>query len=136
MTRAGWTRISAMILLGGGAAFVLKLIVIPTTGGEDYESGAIEFFFFAGMFGMLVGSTAVGSRLAEHAPLPIYVVALVLSPIVAWIVFIALDSALAPVGEAGPDWYEDEGGITVTAVLMIVGGLWFLRREHHLADVT
>lgn len=136
MTRTRWTRISAMLLLGGGIAFVLKLIVIPTTGGKDYESGAIAFFFFAGMIGLLVGSTTVGSRLAEHAPLPVYVVALLLSPIAAWIVFIALDSVLAPVGEAGPDWYEDEGGITVTAVLMIVAGLWFLRREHHLADVT
>ena len=136
MTRARWTSISAKILLAGGLAFVLKLIVIPTTGGEDYESGAIALFFFAGMIGMLVGSTTVGSRLAERAPLPIYVVALVLSPIVAWIVFITLDSALAPVGEAGPDWYEDEGGITATAVLMIVAGLWFLRRDHHLAEVT
>ena len=129
MTRARWTRIAAMILVGGGVAFVLKLIAIPTTGGEDFESGVVAVLFFAGMFGMLVGSTAIGSRLAERASLPLYVVAVLLSPIVIWFVFIALDGGLKPLAEAGPDWYADEGGITAIAVLMIASGLWLLRRD-------
>jgi hypothetical protein len=123
-----------MILVGGGIAFFLKLVAIPTTGGEDSESGAIALLYLAGMFGMLVGSTALGSRLAEHAPLAVYVIALVLSPVVIWVVFIALDGGLKPIGEAGPDWYVDEAGITASAVLMVGTGLWLLRREPHISD--
>ena len=129
MRRARWTRVSAMILVGGGIAFLLKLIAIPTTGGDDYESGVVALLFFAGMFGMLVGSTTLGSRFAERRPLAVYVLALALSPIVTWFVFILLDGGLKPIGEAGPDWYVDEAGITAIAVLMIGLGLWTLRRE-------
>ena len=118
-----------MILVGGGIAFLLKLVAIPTTGGEDFESPVVALFFFAGMFGMFVGSTSLGSRLAERAPLTVYVLALVLSPIVIWVVFLLLDEGLKPIGEAGPDWYVDEAGITVMAVLMIGTGLWLLRRQ-------
>ena len=129
MSRARWTRVSAMILLAGGIAFVLKLIAIPTTGGDDFESGVVALLFFAGMFGMLVGSTTLGSMFAQDRPLAVYVVALVLSPIVIWFVFILLDGVLKPIGEAGPDWYVDEAGITAIAVLMIGLGLWSLRRQ-------
>src|SRR5687767_6345121 len=131
MSRAGWTRISATVLVGGGIAFFLKLVAIPTTGGEDFESGVVALFFFAGMFGMLVGSTALGSRLAERAPLAAYVIALLLSPIVIWFVFILLDGGLKPIGEAGPAWYVDEAGITVMAALMVAAGL-LLRRKRHI----
>jgi len=136
MSRARWTRISAMILVGGGIAFFLKLVAIPTTGGEDFESGVVAFLFFAGIFGMFVGATALGSRLAERASLAVYVLALVLSPIVIAFVFSALDDGLKPIGEAGPDWYVAEAGITVIAVLMIVAGLWLLRRggDHGAKD--
>ena len=134
MSRASWTRISAMVLVGGGIAFVLKLVAIPTTGGEDFESGLVALLFFAGMLGMLVGSTALGSRLAERAPLVVYVIALVLSPIVIWFVFMSLDEGLKPIGEAGPDWYVAEAGITVMTALMIAAGLWLLRRERHTID--
>ena len=129
MSRARWTRISAMILVGGGIAFFLKLLAIPTTGGEDFESGVVALFFFAGMLGMFVGATALGSRLAEHAPIGAYVLALVLSPILVWFLFLALDEGLKPIGEAGPDWYVAEAGITAIAILMIGAGLWLLRRE-------
>ena len=116
-----------MILVGGGIAFVLKLIAIPTTGGDDFESGVVAILFFAGMFGMLVGSTTLGSRFAENRPLAVYVLALVLSPILTWFLFILLDGGLKPIGEAGPDWYVDEAGITAIAILMIGAGLWSLR---------
>ena len=129
MSRGRWTRIAAMILVAGGIAFFLKLLAIPTTGGDDLESGTIAVLFFAGMIGMLVGSTAIGSRLAENAALPLYIAALVLSPIAIWFVFLLLDGALKPIGEAGPDWYVDEAGITAIAVLMIAAGLWLVRRE-------
>ena len=131
MSRTRWTRVSAMILVGGGVAFALKLIAIPTTGGDDFESGVVALLFFAGMFGMLVGSTTLGSRFAEDRPLAVYVLALVLSPMLIWFVFILLDGVLKPIGEAGPDWYVDEAGITAIAVLMIGVGLWSLRRESH-----
>ena len=137
MTRSRWTRIAAMVFVGGGVAFLLKLVAIPTTGGEDFESWVVALFFFAGMFGMFVGSTALGSRLAERAPLAVYAIALVLSPIVIWFVFLALDEGLKPIGEAGPDWYVAEAGITVMAVLMVAAGLWLLRggagRHQHFA---
>ena len=134
MSRAKWTRISAMVLAGGGIAFFLKLVAIPTTGGEDFESSVVAFFFFAGVLGMFVGSTALGSRLAERAPLAVYVMALVLSPIVFWFVFLALDAGLKPIGEAGPDWYVDEAGITAMAALMVGAGLWLLRSERPTFD--
>lgn len=128
MSRTRWTRISAMILVAGGLAFFLKLIAIPTTGGDDFESGVVALFFFAGMFGMLVGSTALGSKLAQRAPLAVYGLALLLSPIVIWFVFMLLDEGLKPIGEAGPDWYAAEAGITAIAILMIAAGLWLLRK--------
>lgn len=134
MSRTRWTRVSAMILVGGGIAFALKLIVIPTTGGDDYESGVVALLFFAGMFGMLVGSTTLGSRFAQQRPLAVYVLAVALSPILIWFVFMLLDEGLKSIGEAGPDWYVDEAGITAIAVLMIGLGLWSLHRESHASD--
>lgn len=46
--------------------------------------------------------------------------------IVMWFIFMLLDEGLKPIGEAGPDWYVDEAGITVMAVLMTGAGLWLL----------
>ena len=136
MTRAKWTRLAAMILIGGGVGWLLKLIAIPTTGGEDYESPVIALFFFVGLLGMLVGSTALGSRLAEGASLPLYLLALLVSPIAAWVVFMLLDGVLKPVGEAGPVWYRDEAGITAMALLMIVAGVWVSRYERQAVQAT
>ena len=129
MTREKWTRIALTIFVAGGVAFFLKLIAIPTTGGEDFESPVVALFFFAGVFGMFVGSTGLGSRLTQNAAMPVYVLAIVLSPIVIWLVFSLFDDGLKPLGERGPDWYAAEAGITAMAVLMVVVGLWLLRKR-------
>lgn len=122
-------RIALTIFVAGGVALFLKLIAIPTTGGEDFESPAVAFFYFAGMFGMLVGSTGLGARLALKAALPVYVLALILSPVVIWFVFMVFDEGLKPIGEAGPEWYAAEAGITAMAILMVVVGLLLLRKR-------
>ena len=129
MTRAKWMRIALTIFVAGGVAFFLKLLAIPTTGGEDFESPVVALFFFAGMFGMLVGSTGVGARLTLNAPLPVYLLAVVLSPIVIWFVFLVFDEGLKPIGELGPPWYEVEAGITLMAILMVVVGLLLLKKR-------
>jgi hypothetical protein len=127
MTRDKWVRLALLLFLVGGIAWLLKVIGIATLGSENPTEGPL---FLIGVTLLLVGSSALGGLILLRAPLPLYIIGCVVSPIVFWIFFTMMD----PLGRAlfSPDRSDllyHESGILITAVIAVVLGFILLRRR-------
>jgi hypothetical protein len=131
VTTSRWITILATVLLAGGVAWLLKLVaiaVLVVTGSPDIESGAVAFFYLAGLGLLFIGSTALGLWLTMNRQVPLRIAAVVLSPIVFWISFEILDGiADSIVGDQAPAYLQSETAVLVAAVVWLAIGAMVLK---------
>lgn len=123
--------ILATVLVAGGVAWLLKLVaiaVLVVTGSPDIESGAVAFFYLAGLGLLLIGSTALGLWLTINRQAPLRIAAVVLSPIVFWGSYQIMDViADSIVGEQAPDYLQSETAVLVAALVWLTIGAVVLK---------
>jgi hypothetical protein len=123
-----WTGTLAGVAALGGAAWVVKFLVILADDGGD-AGGLTAVLYLLGIALMVVGSAFLAGLVARRRGRLVLVAALVASPLVVFLSYAVLDGlAKAVVGDSGPGWLEDEAGILATGVFWMAAGRW-ARRE-------
>ena len=118
----------AALCIAGGAAWLVKLVVLAATDGAD--SAPVAALWFTGAIGIVLGSVGLGVWLTARAPVGARIAAGVLSPLVALVSFSILDGVVKPLLEDfGPSWMQEEWGILATALLWLAIGLALRRNE-------
>jgi hypothetical protein len=123
MTRQRYIQVAAATTALGGAAWVTKVAVLAATDGAD--SGLIGLLWLVGFFGMTLGASWIGVRLAGDRHI---VVAVLLGVLTALLPFMTYDNIVDPlaesvVGDAGPAWFAEEAGILAAGVIWLAASL-------------
>jgi hypothetical protein len=123
MTRQRFLRTASAVAALGGAAWVTKVAAVAATDGD--HSVVVGLLYLGGVLGITLGASWVGVRLAGARPLPLVVALGALGPLLA---FVAYDSVIDPLakaalGDAGPEWFEDEAGVLATGLLWLAASL-------------
>lgn len=119
MTRQRYVRTAAAAAALGGAAWVTKVAVLAAGDGED--SLVVGLLYLSGVALMVLGASWVGVRLAAGRPLPLVVVAGVLSSLLVFVSYALIDPLAK--AAAGSGWFEDEAGILVTGLVWLAASL-------------
>ncbi len=118
-------------MIGGALAWILKLGVIISTNGRIIDTGAAALLMKVGLILLAVGSTGIGHRLSLHRAVLIKVVAIILSPVLAFGLFLlfakVVTPLISPVIESSNVWYAQQEAPIGLAVLffLTVGYLLF-----------
>jgi hypothetical protein len=119
-----WIRTLAGVAALGGAAWVVKFLVILADDGGD-AGGLTAVLYLLGIGLMVVGGAFLAGLVARGRGRLVLVAALVASPFVVFLSYAVLDGlAKAAVGDSGPGWLEDEAGILATGLFWLAAGLW------------
>jgi hypothetical protein len=119
-----WTGILAGLAALGGAAWVVKFLIILADDGGD-AGGLAAVLYLLGVGFMVVGSAFLAVHLARGRGRLVLAAGLVAAPFVVFLSYALLDGlAKAVVGDSGPGWLEDEAGILVTGLFWLAAGLW------------
>lgn len=123
MTRQRFLETASAVAALGGAAWVTKVAVLTATDGDD--SLVVGLLYLCGAVGITLGASWVGVRLAGERPLLLVVV---LGALCTLLAFVAYDSVLDPLakaalGDAGPEWFEEEAGILLTGLIWLAASL-------------
>lgn len=87
---SNWTQTASIILLGGALAWSIKLTIIVATNGRIIDTGAAALFMRVGLLLLLIGSTAIGSRLTVNRATLLRILAFLLSPVILFGLFYCL----------------------------------------------
>jgi hypothetical protein len=118
-----WGRALAGLAAAGGAAWIVKFMVILLDDGGD-AGGLTAVLYLLGVALMVVGSAFVGRLAARGRGRVVLVPAVALSPLLVFVSYALLDGlAKGVVGDAGPGWLKDEAGILATGVFWLAAGL-------------
>ena len=127
MTNQRLTTLAAGAAVAGGLALLAKLAVLAVTDGA--ESTLVGALYFLGLGLLVVGTAGIALRLLERRPPVLRIVAALLSPVLFFALFLALDGILVPLfGDDVPEWAEAEPGVFATALIWLAAGGWVLRR--------
>jgi hypothetical protein len=118
-----WIRALAGLAAIGGAAWVVKFLVILADQGGD-AGGVTAVLYLLGIALMVVGAAFVAGLAARGRGRLVLVAAIVVSPLLVFLSYAVLDGlAKAAVGDSGPGWLEDEVGILATGVFWLAAGM-------------
>ena len=126
MTNQRFTTIAAGAAVAGALALLAKLAVLAATDGA--ESTPVALLYLVGLGLLALGTAGIALRLLERGPRVLRILAALVSPLLFFAAFLALDSLLVPLfGEQVPEWAQAEPGVFATAVLWLAAGAWALR---------
>jgi uncharacterized membrane protein len=125
-----WTRLAALLLMGGAFAWTLKLAVIISTNGEIIDTGAAAFLMKVGLVLLLIGSTGIGNRLSQNRQLWLRIAAILISPFLLFAAFLPFAFIASPLFEKIPLWYAQEEAPIAIAVLVSFTVGYFLYRSY------
>ena len=119
-------RTFGLVAAAGGAAWVTKFLVIAATDGA--ETGAADtataILYMLAVLLMCIGASCITLRLARGHGKLATVAAFVAAPFLFILSYMLLDAIAKPlVGDAGPNWLDDEAGIVLTGAVWLVLGL-------------
>lgn len=130
---SNWTRVAAILLIGGALAWTIKLGVIIATDGRIITTGAASFFMKVGLIMLFVGSTGLGNRLSQNHTILIRTVAILLSPAIIIGLSLVLVTIINPIFENSQVWYaQQEAPIGVVAILGFVIGSFLYRSDQKI----
>lgn len=125
---AQWTKVAALLLIGGALAWMIKLAVIISTNGEVINTGAAALFMKIGLVLLLIGSTAIGNRLGKNRQLFVRIIAIILSPVILIGLILLLGFITGPLFKSTSIWYaEQEAPILIAVVVSLVVGSLILK---------
>ncbi len=113
-----WTRLAALLLMGGALAWTLKLAVIISTNGQIIDTGAAAFLMKMGLVLLIVGSTGIGNRLSVNRSLLLRIIAIVISPLLLFATFLPFAMITGPLLENSPVWYAQQEAPIAIAVIV------------------
>jgi lipoprotein signal peptidase len=120
-----WTKVAAILLMAGALAWTIKLIIIISTNGRIIDTGAAAFLMKAGIFLLAIGSTGIGFRLSENKPTWLRILAILLSPILVFAVFLLIAQivtplVVSPLLEGTKVWYAQQEAPIGLAVMFFL----------------
>jgi hypothetical protein len=115
-------RVAAFAWLVGGAAWIVKILLIWENGGANTAEGVVGVAFIAGLAGLVVAGAAGGFALLRRWGVWLATAGVVLGAVATFIAFNLVDSLLQAIVPAS-GWFEEEVGIVGAAVLALVLGL-------------
>ncbi|GAA4299069.1 hypothetical protein GCM10023183_07920 [Nibribacter koreensis] len=124
-----WTKVAAILLIAGALAWTIKLIVIISTDGRIIDTGAASLLMKAGIILLAIGSTGIGFRLSENRPTWLRILAILLSPLVVFALFLLIAQIVTPLLinpllENTKVWYaQQEAPIGLAVIFFLAMGL-------------
>jgi hypothetical protein len=119
-----WTKVAALLLMGGALAWTIKLSVIISTNGQVIDTGAAALFMKIGLFLLLIGSTGIGNRLSENRVPFLRVIAILISPLFLIAPIFLFSFLTGPLVKNSSLWYaQQEAPIAVAVVVSLIIGL-------------
>lgn len=122
-----WTKVAALLLMGGALAWAIKLSVIIATNGQVITTGAAALFMKIGLLLLLIGSTGIGNRLSVNRVPVLRVIAIIVSPLFLIAPIFLFSFIAGPLFKNSSLWYaQQEAPIAVAvAVSLIIGFLLY-----------
>jgi len=125
---ANWTKVAAILLMGGALAWIIKLGVIYATNGAVIDTGAAALLMKVGILLLAVGSTGIGHRLSANKALWLRIVAMVLSPVLLFGLFLLAGYFASPLFANINLWYAaQEAPIAIAVVVSLWVGITLYR---------
>ncbi|WP_157593074.1 hypothetical protein [Rufibacter tibetensis] len=134
-----WTKVAGLLLMAGALAWTIKLGVIISTNGRIIDTGAAAFLMKAGILLLVAGSTGIGHRLSLHQPVWVKVLAIILSTVVVFGLFllfakVASSLLVAPLLEGSNIWYaQQEAPIGMAVFFFLIVGFLLYRSYRSVA---
>lgn len=107
--------------VGCGAAWLVKMVAIATTGGADTDSAVVAVLWAVGMLSFLVAAAIGTALLLAQAPTWARWVAAVLAVPVAFALLSFLDTAVKA-AYSSDGWFRDELSLVLAGVVMAAIG--------------
>ncbi|MBB1286798.1 hypothetical protein HRH25_20625 [Flavisolibacter sp. BT320] len=126
---ANWTQIASTLLMAGALAWAIKLTVIISTNGRIIDTGAAALLMKIGIPLLLIGSTCLGSSLANRQNAFLRILAIVLSPVLLFGTCFLITTSLNPLVQNSGVWYAaQELPIAVVVMVCFPVGLFLYKR--------
>ena len=126
MTNQRFITLAAGAAVAGGLVLLAKLAVLAATDGAESTPVAVLYLLGVGL--LALGTAGIALRLLARRPRALRMLAALISPLLFFTVFLALDGLLVPLlGERVPEWAEAEPGVFATALIWLAAGAWALR---------
>ena len=123
-----WTKVAAILLIGGALAWTIKLGVIVSTNGAIIDTGAAALFMKIGLVLLLIGSTGIGSRLGKNRQPFLRIIAILLSPVILIGLIFLFGFIMGPLFKNTSIWYaEQEAPILIAVMVSLVVGSLLLK---------
>ncbi len=125
---SNWTKVAALLLMGGALAWIIKLGVIVSTNGEVIDTGAAALLMKVGIISLAIGSTGIGNRLSANRALWLRIIAIVLSPAILFALFLLAGFIAGPLFKNINLWYaQQEAPIAIAVVVSSFIGILLYR---------
>jgi hypothetical protein len=125
-----WTQIASLLLIGGALAWALKLGVIISTNGRIIDTGAAALLMKIGLVMLVFGSTGIGSRLSADRKLWLRTIAIIVSPVVVFGLFLLFARLLGPLFKYSSLWYAQQEAPIALAVVFYMTIGYFLYKSY------
>ncbi|AMM52372.1 hypothetical protein TH61_15885 [Rufibacter sp. DG15C] len=128
-----WTKVAAVLLMAGALAWTIKLAVIISTNGRIIDTGAAALLMKLGILLLALGSTGIGFRLSEHRPVWVRVLSMLLSPLLAFGLFLLFAKVVTPLVvdpflQDSNIWYaQQEAPIGLAVIFFLTLGIILLK---------
>lgn len=119
-------RAVAVAALVCGLAWVGKVLLIASNGGENTDTGLVAVGWGLGLLGLLATGAALGYLAARRFGKPAAVLAAVAGIPVAFVVMNVADTVAKAV-YTEPGWFRDELSLLALGSICLFGGLLVLR---------
>ena len=130
-----WTKVAALLLIGGAVAWIIKLGVIVSTNGAVIDTGAAALFMKIGLVLLLIGSTGIGNRLSKNRQPFLRIIAIVLSPVILIGLIFLFGFIMGPLFKNTSIWYaEQEAPILIAVMVSLVVGSLLLKSYKQVAN--
>lgn len=119
---------AALFLLSGALAWIIKLGVIVATNGQIIDTGAAVLMMKTGLILLGLGSTGIGYRLSVNRAVWLRVLAILLSPVLLFALFLLVGFWAVPLFKNSSLWYaEQEAPIAIAVVVSLLIGVLLYR---------
>lgn len=122
-TVRGW---AAAAWLVGGAAWLVKVLLIAENGGSNTDEGVVAVAFLVGVASLVLAGALTGFALLRRFGLWAALLGVPLGAVVVLVGISGVDSLLSAIVPAS-GWFEDEVGVLGMVVLAALVAVWLVR---------